>query len=38
VAIKQYYLCPNGHKVDMYPYEKKACSKCGKVVIGPEAK
>ena len=30
--------CPEGHDVYLEPWEKKACSKCGRVVIGPRAK
>lgn len=29
--------CPEGHKFWMEDYERKACPKCGKVVIGPKA-
>ena len=30
--------CPNGHEFYIEEWEKKACPKCGKVVIGPKAK
>lgn len=30
--------CPNGHEFWMSEYDKQACPKCGKVVIGPKAK
>ena len=29
--------CPEGHKFWMEDYERKACPKCGKLVIGPKA-
>ena len=30
--------CPNGHEFYMEDYERQACPRCGKVVIGPKAK
>ena len=30
--------CPNGHEFWISEYDKQACPKCGKVVIGPKAK
>ncbi len=30
--------CPKGHEFYMEKWERKACPKCGRVVIGPEAK
>jgi hypothetical protein len=30
--------CPNGHEFYIEEWEKKACPKCGRVVIGPKAK
>lgn len=30
--------CQEGHEFYMEDYERKACPKCGRVVIGPKAK
>lgn len=30
--------CPEGHEMYMEDYERKACPKCGRVVVGPKAK
>lgn len=30
--------CPDGHEFYMEDYERKACPKCGRVVVGPKAK
>jgi hypothetical protein len=30
--------CPEGHRFWMEDYERKACPKCGRVVIGPKAR
>ena len=30
--------CPDGHEMYIEKWERKACPKCGRVVIGPEAK
>src|SRR5437870_2693915 len=30
--------CQEGHELYMEDYERKACPKCGRVVVGPKAK
>ncbi len=30
--------CPEGHEFYMKDYEREACPKCGRVVVGPKAR